>query len=552
MAATTAATINTSTTTTTAAEAAQIQTSAAKDLVAAVARAFYDDTTICLVDHLLRCKYLPDGPGMGKRLHLPTRLVRKTLLFLQAEHLVSCESVTAVVVTRDRVRTYRRLRTRKFWYIDLNRAVHTVALRLHLVQRRLERAVTAACDTIHFVCPGYALKACNGHYTELEAQWLEVDEETGKFQCRECLEVHRHNPDPPPHPYVLDVVDTQDERQQAETLLRRFRSQLSNSSSTTTPQRLQQQDDQQVDGQHEGPRPLRPGIFELLQKIRTAGRIARAGSGRCLPVTSNLPSENAAEEYLESRQDTIISTTAGPYYNNGNDHDDDNNNNNNHDNIYNNNSTTHLSRQLFYFRNPLTGEPTALDLETSTTKQAHHRAKRTGSFGQKTMWPSQQVTTAAIRAGLDSIEQNNKYHHGLSTPIPIPTPTTAEDQEPAIPRPAKMTCRQSTPYFLKSEFQNSSHSDGCIGLDEDDDDHDHNDDDDDDEFPEEGDSIFISEQVVAKLNQDFEVLMPIGGVTRTEFMSQFNSELSMALRTGDEDREKSADSYASVPYWEEN
>jgi transcription initiation factor IIE alpha subunit len=214
------------TTTTTTSEAAQTQTASAKDLVAAVARAFYDDATICLVDYLLRSKYLQDGPGMGKRLHLSTKQVRAKLLFLQAEHLASCESVAAIVETRDRIRTYRRPRTAKFWYIDLNRAMHTISLRLQLFKRKLEQARNDACNTSHYVCPGYSLKACNGYYTELEAQSLEMDETTGQFLCRECHEVHMHNPNPPPHSYTLDVVDTKEDRRRAEELLNRYHSQL--------------------------------------------------------------------------------------------------------------------------------------------------------------------------------------------------------------------------------------------------------------------------------------------------------------------------------------
>ena len=64
----------------------------AKALIATVARAFYDDEAVSLIDVLIRDKFLRDD-DMTPRLSLPARKLRSTLQFLQEEHLVKFETV---------------------------------------------------------------------------------------------------------------------------------------------------------------------------------------------------------------------------------------------------------------------------------------------------------------------------------------------------------------------------------------------------------------------------------------------------------------------------
>jgi transcription initiation factor TFIIE subunit alpha len=86
----------------------------AEALIATVARAFYEDDAICLMDVLLRDKYLRDD-DMGPRLSLQPKQLRKTLQFLQDEHMVKFEEVDDLAQGGSQAS--------KFWYIDYNSAL---------------------------------------------------------------------------------------------------------------------------------------------------------------------------------------------------------------------------------------------------------------------------------------------------------------------------------------------------------------------------------------------------------------------------------------------
>lgn len=81
----------------------------AEDLIRSVARAFYDDAQICLIDVLLHDKFLRDD-DMHKRLSLSAKQLRATLTFLKSEHLVKSEMVDDL----DEGGSQNTL----FWYID--------------------------------------------------------------------------------------------------------------------------------------------------------------------------------------------------------------------------------------------------------------------------------------------------------------------------------------------------------------------------------------------------------------------------------------------------
>ena len=68
------------------------QTIHAEALISTVARAFYSDDCVMLIDVLLRDKYLRDD-DMAPRLSLPAKQLRRTLQFLEEEMLVKHELV---------------------------------------------------------------------------------------------------------------------------------------------------------------------------------------------------------------------------------------------------------------------------------------------------------------------------------------------------------------------------------------------------------------------------------------------------------------------------
>ncbi len=84
---------------------------AAEFLIATIARAFYDDDVVCLIDVLLRDKHLRDD-DMAPRLSLPAKQLRRTLQFLEEEQLVKHELVDDLVMGGSQ--------NTKFWYIELS------------------------------------------------------------------------------------------------------------------------------------------------------------------------------------------------------------------------------------------------------------------------------------------------------------------------------------------------------------------------------------------------------------------------------------------------
>lgn len=142
-----------------------------------------------------------------------------------------------------------------------------IRLRIHLLQKKLQEAELRARSSSLYLCPGYNSKTCNGRYNESEAQQI-VDPETGLFLCRECVRTYVNHPSPPDKKdYTLQLLDNQNEVNKAMDDMRRVRVQLS----------------AKVDMQGQ---PLRQGIFDLLQKVRSTKGAE--------PITSNLPSENIA------------------------------------------------------------------------------------------------------------------------------------------------------------------------------------------------------------------------------------------------------------------
>jgi transcription initiation factor IIE alpha subunit len=226
----------------------------AEALISAVARAFYEDEAICLIDVLLRDKYLRDD-DMGPRLSLQPKQLRRVLQFLQDEHMVKFEEVDDLAQGGSQ--------QTKFWYIDYNQAVHTIRLRLYLLKQKLEQAELAARSSSFYLCPGYNTKRCNGRYSEEQAQ-TEVDPVTGLFLCQECVVAYESSADPPDKStYTLQLVDNAQALKRAVDDMRRVHVQLS--------------------GKMIANEQLRPSIYDSLQKVRVKGKG---------PLTSNLPSEN--------------------------------------------------------------------------------------------------------------------------------------------------------------------------------------------------------------------------------------------------------------------
>mmetsp|Transcript_44700 Transcript_44700/g.71417 ORF Transcript_44700/g.71417 Transcript_44700/m.71417 type:complete len:452 (+) Transcript_44700:77-1432(+) len=155
----------------------------AKRLVRTVARAFYDDDAILVLDALCRNPYLIDHEQAGRgpleeKFGLQSKQVRRTLQSLYDDSLIekyvrNYKDPGAVKGTRKKKRT--------FWYINYLHFVKLVMLRLHfmikVISDKEEEQVTT--DKLYF-CPN-----CKEEYDLLTAISSQ-DMETAQFFCQKC------------------------------------------------------------------------------------------------------------------------------------------------------------------------------------------------------------------------------------------------------------------------------------------------------------------------------------------------------------------------------
>ena len=234
-------------------------TAFAERLIRSVVRAFYTDECICIIDVLIRDKFLRDD-DMGPRLKLSTKGLRKILQYLKSEQLVESEDVDDLNSGGSRSST--------FWYIDYNHTIKVITLRIHLLLSSLEKAEQQARSSSLYVCPNYDKGLCNGSFTELQAQ-SSIDFTTGAFICSICKAENELNLEPEPiESYTLKVIDNTKLIADSMRVLKKVRVQLS----------------EKVHPFSLGQKVIRGGILELLQLVRSSSR----------PLSSNLPSDNYA------------------------------------------------------------------------------------------------------------------------------------------------------------------------------------------------------------------------------------------------------------------
>ncbi|CBN78187.1 conserved unknown protein [Ectocarpus siliculosus] len=115
----------------------------AERLVSTIARAFYTDITVLVVDTLIREKYIKDkDEELGSRLNLQPKQVRSALAELLAEGFAAKEMMSDEIYSG---------RSSNYWYIDLRHAVNVILLRVFqmkeiLSQRQEAKAAHQARD----------------------------------------------------------------------------------------------------------------------------------------------------------------------------------------------------------------------------------------------------------------------------------------------------------------------------------------------------------------------------------------------------------------------
>ena len=142
-----------------------------ESLLKSVARAFYPDPCVLLVDVLLRDKYLRDDADMESRLKVPLKELRKALQHLVQEQIVKKERVDDLEEGGSRAT--------EFFYIDYYHVLQVITYRLHLLRKGLSDREKAARGTGVYECPNYKRGRCEGRYTNLEAQSCYDDEVRG-------------------------------------------------------------------------------------------------------------------------------------------------------------------------------------------------------------------------------------------------------------------------------------------------------------------------------------------------------------------------------------
>lgn len=137
-------------------------------LVATVARAFYNDTVVVVLDALLREKFLMEEE-LGPRLRLPPKEVRKILNLLEEEMLVNSEDVFY-----DDSDSFL-----KCYYIDYQNFVNVVRYRVYLMNKHLISAERNELNEVYYQCP-----TCTDKFSSLQV--LTMLSSDGKFICSHC------------------------------------------------------------------------------------------------------------------------------------------------------------------------------------------------------------------------------------------------------------------------------------------------------------------------------------------------------------------------------
>ncbi|RYG96805.1 hypothetical protein EON65_53860 [archaeon] len=210
----------------------------AEQLIATIARAFYPDDVVVVLDALVREKYLIDRE-IGPRLKMSEKDVRKVINQLETEMLIKAEDVPLGDGA-------------SFWhcyYVDYQVFVNIVRYRVFLMQQRLNKQESSELSEVQYKCP-----TCKNVFSSLDA--LKLLSSDHKFICSHCCP-HENCRTLPAEPYfTLIEIDN-----------RRKISSLQTQQKKMSEQFCKDKD-------------LHLGIFELLSKLKD------------VQLPHNLPSEN--------------------------------------------------------------------------------------------------------------------------------------------------------------------------------------------------------------------------------------------------------------------
>ena len=161
---------------------------AKKDLKAWVKS--YEGLGVVLLDYLTSDAVdgFVDENVIAEALRLSSKFIRKTLRYLQEEHLLVSESVKYSIKRTNNVEepddpdieVRKRSETHVFWAVDYPRVVDVVQLKIHTITELLKRNSGNKVSIMTYQCP-----ACGASYTSLQAASL-IDMSSGVFRCEDC------------------------------------------------------------------------------------------------------------------------------------------------------------------------------------------------------------------------------------------------------------------------------------------------------------------------------------------------------------------------------
>lgn len=216
----------------------------ARTLIATVARAFYSDTHIVVMDLLLR-ESMVLAEQVGPRLRLRMKDLEKVLRELETHMMIKFEDVKNEV-TGD---------TFRYYYIDYQVCVAAIFYRIYRMKERLNEAERQQIKDVYYLCP-----SCDNQYSILQVQVMLSKD--FQFICSSCCPEDDYRDcdtrDYPECKFKLKEIDNT----HVEAFLQRSKKNLDSQLSY-------------VDGQHKG-------IMDLLTSQTL----------RAIPLPRNLPSEN--------------------------------------------------------------------------------------------------------------------------------------------------------------------------------------------------------------------------------------------------------------------
>lgn len=219
----------------------------AEELIETIARAFYPDDIVVLIDALLREKYIIEEE-VGPRLKLSAKETRKVITQLEEEMLIKHEKVP---IEDDPSSFYKCL------YIDYQACVNVIRYRVYLMQHALASQESTELSEVSYKCP-----TCRSIYSTLEA--LRMLSGDFKFICSHCCPHENFRTKPSEPFYRLIEIDNRKVINSLQNMQKKMGEQL-----------------RSISGQHKG-------ILDLLSRLREA------------PLPHNLPSENIRRGYTAS------------------------------------------------------------------------------------------------------------------------------------------------------------------------------------------------------------------------------------------------------------